>query len=83
MSDTETFADGPRLTGSAVSNEPIVPKRKGPAKPAKPTEGIKRQRRGNSRAQLALVTVQVHLNGLYSQMNLLKAAMDDLTEALK
>jgi hypothetical protein len=73
MTDEEVLEDAP------PTPPPTTPRKPKGGKP----EPVKRSRRGNLKAQTALSVVRVHLNGVYSQMNLLKAAMDELTEALK
>src|SRR4029077_4958591 len=50
--------------------------------PRKPKPEAKRQRRNTSKATLALAMVEIHLKGVYSQMELLTKAINDLKAQL-
>ena len=53
----------------------------GPIKADKPPKQ-KRQRRNNTGAKIALALVESHLKGVYSQMDNLKKAIDELRTSL-
>jgi hypothetical protein len=51
-------------------------------KPTKTKGDAKRQRRNSSNARVALAMVETHLKGVYSQMELLSKAINDLKAQL-
>lgn len=69
--------DSERLTGTEVSREPILPRKRGASKPAE-----KRQRRTSTQARIALAMVETHLKGTYDQMELLEKAIAELKESI-